>query len=99
MIYECSIHGMLDPNLGPIAPLRIAEPDRGSRWQQYIRLQSLREVPEKAHRSYVKQVEELIRESGQTPLLNLRREVIEAFLRRRADNPRLEDWQVRVIQV
>lgn len=95
MILECSIHSMLYPNLEPIAPLRIAEPDRGSRWQQYIRLLSLREVPEKAHRYYVKHVEDLIRESGQTPLLNLRREVVEAFLRRRADNQRLEDWQVR----
>ncbi|MCH7506838.1 MAG: hypothetical protein IID60_06010, partial [Proteobacteria bacterium] len=81
------------PNLEPTGPLRIAEPDRGSRWQQYIRLLSLRKVPEKAHRYYVKHVEDLIKESGQTPLLNLRREVVEAFFRRRADNLRLEDWQ------
>ena len=82
------------PNLAPTSPLRIAELGRGSRWQQYIRLLSLRKVPEKAHRYYVKQVEDLIKESGQTPLLNLRREVVEAFFRRRADNLRLEDWQV-----
>ncbi len=86
---------MLYPNLEPTAPLQIAEPQQGSRWQQYIRLLTLREVPEKAHRYYVKHVEDLIRESGQTPLLNLRRGVVEAFLRRRADNPRLKDWQVR----
>ncbi|GMR15100.1 MAG: hypothetical protein BMS9Abin30_0720 [Gammaproteobacteria bacterium] len=83
------------PNLKPTSPLQIAEPDRGSRWQQYIQLLSLRKIPEKAHRYYVKHVEDLIRETGQTPLLNLRRKVVEAFLQRRADNPRLEDWQVR----
>jgi len=83
------------PNLEPTSPLKIAEPDPGSRWQQYIRLLSLRKVPEKAHRYYVKHVEELIRETGQTPLLNLRRKVVETFLQQRADNPRLEDWQVR----
>ena len=49
------------PNLAPTSPLRIAELGRGSRWQQYIRLLSLRKVPEKAHRYYVKQVEDLIR--------------------------------------
>ncbi len=89
------IHSMRYPILEPSGPLRIAEPGRGSRWQQYIRLLSLRKVPDKAHRYYVKHVEDLIKESGQTPLLNLRREVVEAFFRRRADNSRREDWQVR----
>jgi len=86
---------MLYPNLEPTSPLRIAEPDRGSRWQQYIRLLSLRKVSEKAQRYYVKHVEDLIRETRQTPLLNMRRKVVEAFFQQRADNPRLEDWQVR----
>jgi len=86
------------PELEPAVPLQIAEPgppDGGSRWQQYIHLLSLRKVPIEAQRYYVQHVEDLIRESEQTPLLNLRREVVEAFLRQRANNPRLEDWQVR----
>jgi integron integrase len=84
--------------LEPFDPLKISEPaplDGSSRWQQYIHLLSLRKVPEKARRYYVRYVEELIRESDQTPLLNLSREVLEAFLRRRANNTRMEDWQVR----
>ncbi len=83
------------PNPELTSPLQIAEPDRGSRWQQYIRVLSLRKIPEKAHRYYVKHVEDLIRETGQTPLLNLRRKVVEAFFQQRAYNPHLEDWQVR----
>lgn len=86
------------PKLEPADPLQVAEPEpsgRGSRWQQYIRLLSVNKVPEKAHRYYVKHVEDLIRETDQTPLLNLRRNVVETFLQKRADNPRLEDWQVR----
>ena len=86
------------PTLEPVDPLQIAEPgpqNGGSRWQQYIHLLSVRKIPEKARRYYVRHVEDLIRESDNTPLLNLRREVVEAFLRRRANNPRLEDWQIR----
>lgn len=86
------------PKLEPADPLQIAEPEpcgRGSRWQQYIRLLWVNKVPEKAHRYYVKHVEDLIRETDQTPLLNLRRNDVETFLQKRADNPRLEDWQVR----
>ena len=82
----------------PFNPLKISEPtplDGNSRWQQYIHLLSLRKIPEKARRYYVRHVEDLIKESNQTPLLNLSREVLEAFLRRRANNPRMEDWQVR----
>jgi hypothetical protein len=86
------------PSLEPVDPLHIAEPElpgHVSRWQQFIQLLSSNNVPEKAQRYYVKHVEDLIRETGQTPLLNLRRDVVEAFLQKRADNPRLEDWQVR----
>ena len=86
------------PKLEPTDPLQIAEPGppgQGSRWQQYIRLLSLRKVPEKAQRYYVMHAEGLIRESDRTPLLLLRRDVVESFLKKRADDPRLEDWQVQ----
>ncbi len=86
------------PSLESVDPLHIAEPEppgQVSRWQQFIQLLSSNNVPEKAQRYYVKHVEDLIRETGQTPLLNLRRDVVEAFLQKRADNPHLEDWQVR----
>ncbi len=82
----------------PIKPLQIAEPEPpglGSRWQQYFRLLSKNNVPEKAHRYYVKHVEDLLRETDQTPLLNLRRDVVEAFLQKRVDNPLMADWQLR----
>ena len=36
----------------------------------------------------------LIKDTDQTPLRSLHRDAVEAFIRRRADNPRLEDWQV-----
>ena len=84
-----------DPELG--IPLTIAEPDppgRGSHWKQYLQLLAQRKVPVKARRYFVRHVEDLIRETDQTPLRSLRRDVLEAFIRRRADNPRLEDWQV-----
>lgn len=82
----------------PQKPLQIAEPerlDKGSRWQQYLRLLSVHNIPVKAHRYYVKHVEDLIRETDSTPLLNLRRDAVEAFLQKRADNPSLGDWQLR----
>ena len=86
------------PKLEPTDPLQIAEPQppgQVSRWQQYIRLLSVHKVPEKAQRYYVKHAEDLIRESDRTPLLHLRRDVVESFLKKRADNPRLQDWQVQ----
>ena len=42
----------------------------------------------------MRHVEDLIKETDQTPLRSLQRSEVEAFFRRRADNPRLEDWQV-----
>lgn len=81
-----------------ISLLKVAEPSQpgsNSRWQQYIHLLAERKIPEKARLYYVRHVEDLISESNQIPLLNMRRDVVEEFLRRRANNPRLEEWQVR----
>jgi len=82
----------------PVNSFQIAEPDisaRGSRWQQYLRLLSSENVPENAHRYYVKHVEDLLKETDHTPLLNIRRDLVEAFLQKQADNPRIADWQFR----
>ena len=81
----------------PSIPLTIAEPDpptRSSHWQQYLDLLAQRKIPAKAQRYFVRHVEDLIKETDQTPLRSLQRSEVEAFFRRRADNPRLEDWQV-----
>ncbi len=86
------------PITEPIKPLQISEPEssgRGSRWEQYFRLLALNKVPEKVHRYYVKHVEDLLRETDHMPLLNLRRDVVEAFLQKRADNSGIADWQLR----
>ena len=72
--------------LEPSIPLTIAEPDlpgRGFLWQQYLQLLVRRKVPVKARRYFVLHVEDLIRETHQTPLRSLRRDVLEAFIRRR----------------